>query len=384
MNIGENIIQYNFPTTIRFGKNASLELGPHLKTLNKKRPLIVSDKAIIGLPFFKSLIDSLKENGLDPFVFSEIDKNPIKKNVLLGTDTFKKNSCDSIVGLGGGASMDVARAIALKANHERDLFDFDDSLGGDRYVTEEIPYFITIPTTSGTGSEVGRSTVIADNETHEKKVLFSPKLMPKIVFADPWLTMKLPSQITAATGMDALTHNLEALFSKGFSPLCDGIALEGIKLVFQSLETATLNPDLESRSKMMMAALMGATAFQKGLGIVHSLAHPLSTLYDMHHGLANAIMMNFGVRFNAEVCEDKIKEICQTIGIQPSVECFLSHLENLNRTLGLPTNLVEANLGSIDVEKLADLAIKDVCHFCNPKEVTREDFLTIYKEATKC
>lgn len=384
MSIGNNIIQYNFPTIIRFGKNSSLELGPHLKGLNKMRPLIVSDKGLINLSFFQTLLENLKEQGLKPMVFSEIDKNPIKKNVLTGAEYFNENSCDSIVGLGGGASMDVARAIALKANHERDLFDFDDSLGGDQYVTEEIPYFVTIPTTSGTGSEVGRSTVIADDITHEKKVLFSPKLMAERVFADPWLTMDLPKIITATTGMDALSHNLEALFSKGFSPLCDGIALEGIKLVFQSIETATLKPDLESRSKMMMAALMGSTAFQKGLGIIHSLAHPLSTLYDMHHGLANAIMMSYGVKFNAEVCEDKIKEICQSIGIQPSIDCFLSHLENLNRNLNLPTTLTEAKLENIDVEKLADLAFKDVCHSCNPKEVSRENFLQIYKEASQC
>ncbi len=381
MNIGEEIVQFNFPTVISFGKNSSELLGPHLKERGLQNPLIVSDHSLTGLPIFLAIIDKLKSIGLKTTTFSEIDKNPVKKNVLAGVEVYKTNTCDSIVGLGGGASMDVARAIALKVNHERDLFDFDDSLGGDKYVTEDIPYFVTIPTTSGTGSEVGRSTVISDDLTHQKKVLFSPRLMPSHVFADPMLTMDLPPHITAATGMDALSHNIEAYFSKGFSPLCDGIALEGIRLIFESLETATLKPDLESRSKMMMAALMGATAFQKGLGIVHSLAHPLSTLYDMHHGLANALMLRYGVEFNAEICSSKINVICNMCGILPGN--FLTYLKDLNIKLNMPLTLKEAGIENPDFEKLSQLAIIDVCHQLNPQEVTKDDFYRIYEKASQ-
>ncbi|MFZ8933079.1 MAG: iron-containing alcohol dehydrogenase [Bacteriovoracaceae bacterium] len=323
----------------------------------------------------------MNQGHLEGVVFNGIDKNPIEKNVLDGVQAYKQQGCDCIIGLGGGASMDVARAIALKANHDRDLFDFDDAKGGDKYVVNEIPYFITVPTTSGTGSEVGRSTVISDNITKQKKVLFSPELMAKRVFADPELTMELPGFITAATGMDALSHNLEAYFSKGFSPLCDGIALEGIRLIFDSIEKATCSPDLESRSKMMMAALMGATAFQKGLGIVHSMAHPLSTLYDTHHGLANALMLRYGVEFNANACEDRIRNICQLIGIDPSVDCFLSHLESLNKNIEMPLNLKDAGIAEPDIDKLSQLALEDVCHQCNPVEVSLEDFKNIYKKA---
>lgn len=278
--------------------------------------------------------------------------------------------------------MDVARAIALKVHHPLDLFAYDDAIGGDRFVTEPVPYFVTVPTTSGTGSEVGRSTVIADDVTHEKKILFSPRLMAKKVFADPELTMGLPAFVTAATGMDALTHCVEAYLAKGFSPLCDGVALEGIRLIAESLEKATLNPDLESRAKMMMGALMGATAFQKGLGIVHSLAHPLSTLVDMHHGLANAVMIPYGMQFNQSVSGPRMKVIAETIGLQnPSAEGFIAWLRDLNQKLGIPSSLKSLNVNSSHIEKLADLAIKDPCHGSNEKPVTQADFLKIYQEA---
>ena len=372
---------YHFPTAIRFGKGVIEELGPHLLEVGRKRPLIVSDPGLVQLPVFRNVINQLKKQGLSPEVFSEIDKNPVRSNVLKGVEYYKRHQCDSIVGFGGGASMDVARAIALKVNHERDLFDFDDSKGGDRFVTEEIPYFVTVPTTSGTGSEVGRSTVISDDETHEKKILFSPRLLAKKVFADPELTMDLPPFVTAATGMDALTHNVEAYLSKGFSPLCDGIALEGIRLIAQGLERSVNRPDLESRSKMMIASLMGATAFQKGLGIVHSLAHPLSTVVNMHHGLANAIMIPFGMEFNAEVSRERMKTICEAANLpEKTPEAFIGWLRSLNTKIGLPVNLKDL-ITKEQVDRLSDLAFQDVCHACNPRSVTREDFKNIYEKA---
>lgn len=369
---------YNFPTIIRFGAGVIDELGPYLKEQGLTKPQIVSDKFLVELPFFKEIMISLEKLGLAPSVYTGISKNPVKSDVLGGVEAFHFENCDSIIGLGGGASMDVARAIAMKVHHpNNDLFDFDDALGGDKYVTEKIPHFVVVPTTSGTGSEVGRSTVIAEDDTHRKRVLFSPRVMASRVFADPELTMALPSPVTAATGIDALTHNIEAYLSKGFSPMCDGVAVEAIKLISQSLEKATHSPDIEARSKMMMAALMGATAFQKGLGIVHSLAHPLSTVFDTHHGLANAVMLPYGLEFNREVSKERFAFLEKVIGCNDLIQWT----RDLNKKLGMPASLKEMELDSSKLNELADLALADVCHQCNPRTVTLENFKAIYSEA---
>ena len=278
--------------------------------------------------------------------------------------------------------MDVARAIALRINHREDLFKYDDLIGGDVYVTNDIPHFITIPTTAGTGSEVGRSAIIADVETHQKKILFSPKLLAKIVFADPLLTMELPPFITAATGMDALTHNMEAFLAKMPHPLCEGIALEGISLINQSLEKAVNKPDLESRSKMMIASSMGAIAFQKGLGVVHSLAHPLSSLLDTHHGLANAVNIPYGMEFNIEGFENKFRRIARTLELKEETgEAVVKYLFDLNSKVNIPHKLSAIGVKQEHIETLADLAIADFAHPNNPKPVSREDFRNLYNKA---
>jgi alcohol dehydrogenase class IV len=373
---------YNFPTLVRFGKDVIEELGPHLFDMGLKKVLLVSDPGLVTLPVFTRVAEMIKTAGVEVVVFSEMAKNPVKSNVLKGVEVYTSHHCDSIVGFGGGVSMDVARAIALKINHPLDLFAYDDAIGGDQFVTGIIPYFVTVPTTSGTGSEVGRSTVISDDVTHEKKILFSPKLMARKVFADPALSMGLPPFVTAATGMDALTHNIEAYLAKGFSPLCDGIALEGIRLIAESIERATHRPDLESRAKMMMGSLMGATAFQKGLGIVHSLAHPLSTLVDMHHGLANAIMLPYGLEFNQSVSGPRMTTIAKTIGLKDTTpEGLIQWVVDLNKKLNIPTHLSSQNVNSSHIEKLADLAFKDPCWPSNEKPVTKNDFLEIYKKS---
>ena len=373
---------YHFPTEIFFGPGIVEKLGEHLKNQGLKNPLLVTDEGLSKLPLFSKIFKTLEKEGLKPVGHHEIHKNPIKSDVLSGVKNYHDQKCDSIIGLGGGASMDVARAIALKAYHERDLFDFEDSIGGDKHVTENIPYFVTIPTTSGTGSEVGRSTVISDDETKEKKILFSPRLMAKAVFADPELTLDLPFHVTAATGMDALTHNIEAFLAKGFNPLCDGLALEGIKLIKESLEEATHRPSLEAQSKMMMAALIGATAFQKGLGVVHSTAHPLSTVFDLHHGLANAIMLKYGLEFNLNSCKEKFEFLSKHIQLEDSSSGgFINFISELNQKLGLPHSLSSQGIKENDIEKLAALAHKDVCHQSNPKTVTEFDFRIIYKNA---
>lgn len=374
--------QYNFPTIIRFGAGAIKELPDHLKTNGLAQPLIVTDPVVKQLGFFKEIINSLEARLISAEVFSDIHKNPVKSDVLKGGEIFKTTNRDSIIGIGGGAAMDVARAIALRINHHRDLFEYDDLIGGDQYVTEEVPYFITVPTTSGTGSEVGRSAIISEDETHRKRILFSPKLLAKIVFADPLLTMDLPPFVTAATGMDALTHNMEAFLAKGFHPLADGIALEGIHLINESIVDAVNKPDLESRSKMMIASLMGAVAFQKGLGVVHSLAHPLSSLLDTHHGLANAVNLPYGMQFNISGFEEKFRRIARTMELKEETgEAVVKHLFELNKRIAMPVRLRDIGVKEEHLETLADLGFADFCHPNNPKPVTRTDFRKMYGEA---
>ena len=374
--------QFNFPTTIRFGAGAIKELPDHLLANGLSKPLIVTDPMVSGLDFFKAIKESLTAKSISVEVFSDIHKNPVKSDVLKGGDAFKATNRDCIIGIGGGAAMDVARAIVLRINHHRDLFDYDDLVGGDQYVTEDVPYFITVPTTSGTGSEVGRSAIISEDDTHRKRILFAPKLMAKIVFADPLLTKELPPFITAATGMDALTHNMEAYIAKNFHPMAAGIALEGISLINESIVNAVNKPDLASRSKMMIASLMGAVAFQKGLGVVHSLAHPLSSLLDTHHGLANAVNLPYGMRFNAPGLETEFKRMALTMELSETTgEAVINHLFELNKQLGLPTRLRDIGVKEEHIETLSDLALADFCHPNNPKPVSRNDFKQLYTEA---
>ncbi len=378
----DKIYQYNFPTTIRFGAGSSNELPDYLVKSNLSKPLVVTDPTVAQLPFFKKMMESLMAKNISVEVFSDIHKNPVKSDVYKGTDVFDDTKRDSIIGIGGGAAIDVARAILLRINHREDLFKYDDLIGGDIFVTNDVPHFITIPTTAGAGSEVGRSAIIADDVTHQKKILFSPKLLAKIIFADPLLTMELPSFITAATGMDALTHNMEAYLAKMPHPLCEGIALEGISLIHQSLEVAVNKPDLESRSKMLIASLMGAIAFQKGLGVVHSLAHPLSSLLDTHHGLANAVNIPYGMEFNIEGFENKFKRIASTLELKEhSGKAVVDYLFGLNSKINIPHKLSAIGVKPEHIETLADLAIADFAHPNNPKPVSREDFKQLYLKA---
>ncbi len=378
----DKVYQYNFPTTIRFGAGAVNELGDYLKTNGLQKPLIVTDPIIAQLDFFKKIVQDLGAKGISVEVFSDIHKNPVKSDVYKGGDAYDQTNRDSIIGIGGGAALDVARAIVLRVNHREDLFVYDDLIGGDIYVTNEVPHFITIPTTSGTGSEVGRSAIIADDETHQKKILFSPKLLAKIVFADPELTMGLPPAVTAATGMDALTHNMEAYIAKNPHPMCEGIALEGMSLIAQFIEAAVNKPTLEARSNMLIASIMGAVAFQKGLGVVHSLAHPLSSLLDTHHGLANAVNLPYGMEFNIAGCETQFKRMAKTLDLkEENGNAVVNYLFELNTKVGIPHKLSEIGVKESHIETLADLAFADFAHPNNPKPVTRENFKDLYLKA---
>jgi len=377
-----SVVQFNFPTIIRFGAGAVDEMPAFLFDQGCRRPLLVTDATIAALPFFKKIVAHLSAIGLTVTVFHNIHKNPVKSDVYAGTDQYDASECDAVIGLGGGAAIDVARAIVLRVHHREDLFKYDDLIGGDVYVTGPVPLFVTVPTTAGTGSEVGRSAIIADDETHQKKILFSPKLLAIRVFADPQVTFDLPPAITAATGMDALTHNMEALLAKNYHPICDGIALEGIRLIAGSLATAVNTPTLQSRADMLLASMMGAIAFQKGLGVVHSLAHPMSALLDTHHGLANAVNLPYGLAFNEVCAEEKFVRMAQVLPIaQKNAAGVIEWVRELNRQIGIPAKLREVGVKEEHLETLAQLALEDFAHPNNPQPVSLDDFRKLYAAA---
>lgn len=376
------ISQFNFPTIIRFGAGAIRELPNYLSSNGLNNPLLVTDPNVAQLSFFKKIEKELLNKGFQANTFYDIHKNPVKSDVYKGTDFFDQTKSDCIIGVGGGAALDVARAIVLRANHREDLFKYDDLIGGDVYVTNDVPHFITVPTTAGTGSEVGRSAIISDDVSHQKKILFSPKLMAKIVFADPELTYELPAFVTAATGMDALTHNMEAFLAKNYHPICDGIALEGMRLISGALKTAVNNPSAQSRADMLLGSMMGAIAFQKGLGVVHSLAHPLSSLLDTHHGLANAVNIPYGMKFNIDGFEDKFARMAQALNLKILTgNAVVNYLFELNTQVHIPHKLREIGVKQEHIETLADLASADFAHPNNPKPVSRNDFKELYEAA---
>ena len=291
------VYTFSFPTRIHFGPGARLRIGDDLHAQGLKRPLVVTDRGLAALPVFAEVLASL--SPLDAAPFSGVAGNPVASQVSAGVEAFRAHRADAIVGIGGGAALDVAKAVALMAVHPGHLFEYEDGLPDARPVDRPLPYWVAVPTTAGTGSEVGRSAVISDDLTKVKKIIFAPPLLARAVFADPEVTLGLPKAVTAATGMDALTHCIEAYLAKAYHPICDGIALEGLRLGAGALPRCVETPgDLEARGSMMMSSMMGAIAFQKGLGVVHSCAHALSTVADLHHGFANGLIIESALRFN--------------------------------------------------------------------------------------
>ncbi|HET9764033.1 MAG TPA: iron-containing alcohol dehydrogenase [Casimicrobiaceae bacterium] len=383
------IHRFAFPTTIHFGAGARKLVAEHLSAANLERPLLVTDRGIAPLPLLAAFLADLRQ--LDVAVYSDIGGNPVKKQVVDGVAAFARHRADCIVGLGGGAALDVAKAIALMAVHEGDVLEYAWDHPQVRPISRELPHFVAVPTTAGTGSEVGRSSVISDDRTHVKKTIFSPRLLAKAVFADPELTLDLPPAITAATGMDALTHNVESYLSPAYHPLCDGIALEGTRLAASTLRTAVREPhNLQARSDMLMASMMGAVAFQKDLGAVHSCAHALSTVADLHHGLANGIMIDHVMRFNRPAATARMAELAHVVGVgrggaDASAAAFVDWLTALKADLAIPANLSAHRTGRpvtrADVPALVEVAINDTCHQTNPRPCTRADFEQIFAEA---
>jgi alcohol dehydrogenase class IV len=386
------INRFSFPTTIHFGPGARRLVADHLKEQGIKRPLIVTDRGIAPLPLLKAFVADLQ--GLDAGIYSEIWGNPVKRQVDNGVAAYRAHRADAVIGLGGGAALDVAKAIAVMATHPGDVLEYAWDHPQVRPIDQPIPYFIALPTTAGTGSEVGRSSVVSDDVTHIKKIIFSPRLLAKAVFADPELTLDLPPGITAATGMDALTHNIESYLSPEYHPMCDGIALEGVRIAARALPIAVRDGrNLQARSDMLMSSMMGAIAFQKDLGAVHSCAHALSTVADLHHGLANGIMIDHVMRFNLQSASAKMAELARVAGVtgvagmseEAAARAFIGWLAQMKVNVGIPATLGALRsarpVTKADIPALVDVAIRDTCHATNPRKCTSADFERIFAEA---
>jgi hypothetical protein len=386
------IERFSFPTTIHFGVGARKLIGAHLTGLGIARPLVVTDRGIAALPLLRDFLQVLP--GLAVGVYAEVGGNPGRKQVMDGADAYRAHRADAVVGLGGGAALDVAKAVALMAAHPGDILEYAWDHPQVRPMDQPLPHFVAVPTTAGTGSEVGRSSVISDDDTHVKKIIFSPLLLARAVFADPELTLDLPTLITAATGMDALTHNVESYLSPAYHPLCDGIAVEGVRIAARALPVAVKDGhDLAARSDMLMSSMMGAIAFQKDLGAVHSCAHALSTVLDMHHGLANGIMIDHVMRFNLPAAPEKMAELAHVArapgGDSGSAEArgraFIAWLADLKSRLEIPARLsdycVPRRITRADLPRLVEVATADICHQTNPRKCTAADFEKLFASA---
>ena len=375
-----SITRFAFPTAIHFGPGARKLVAEHLKEKGLKRPLIVTDKGLATLPILHDFAENL--TGLDVKVYAGVFGNPVKKQVDDGAAAYKEHRADCVIGFGGGAALDVAKAVALMAVHEGNVLQYAWDHPQVLPIKNPLPYFVALPTTSGTGSEVGRSSVISDDATHVKKVVFNPVLLAKAVFADPELTLDLPPPVTAATGMDALTHNVESYLSPAYHPLCDGIALEGARIAAHAIETAVREPrNLQARSDMMMSSMMGAIAFQKDLGAVHSCAHALGTVVDMHHGLANGIMIDHVMRFNLDAADRKMAELARVCGAGTSAMDFVEWLVALKARINIPAKLGAKGVTAHHIPELVKIAVDDICHQTNPKPCKAQDFERIFSSA---
>ena len=374
---------WNYPTTVWVGKNRAKDLEKACVEIKTLKPLLVTDKDLINLEFIKDLVNDL-EKKFKLSTFSNFSGNPTGENVDEGVEVFKKNSCDSVVAVGGGSALDVGKAIAFMSGQSRPIWDFEDI--GDywkRADEKNISPIIAIPTTAGTGSETGRASAIINSRTGIKKIIFHPKFLPSIVILDPVLTKDLSPRLTGATGMDALAHNLEAFCAPGFHPMADGIAIEGIRLIKKSLLKALKNgSDLDARSDLLAAASMGSTAFQKGLGAIHSLSHPLNAQFNLHHGLSNAIFMPYVLTFNKENIEKRIISICDYLNLSKSFDAFLEWVLELRKELNIPHKLSDViEIKKMNLDDLSKMALDDPSTSSNPKKLTINDMKAMYEHS---
>ena len=376
---------WNYPTTIWVGQNRIKDLSLACKKLNISKPLFVTDRDLVKSNIVKKTLVDLKNENLSFETFSNVSGNPSGSHVEEGVNFFNQKKCDGVIAFGGGSGLDVGKAIAFMSGQNLPIWDFEDI--GDNWTranNNKISPIIAVPTTAGTGSETGRASVIQNESTGVKKIIFHPKFLPSIVILDPILTIDLPSNITAATGMDALAHNLEAFCAPGFHPMADGIALEGMRMINQWLLKAVKDgSNIEARMNMLTAASMGSTAFQKGLGAIHSLSHPVNAVNNIHHGLSNAIFMPYVLTFNKDVIEEKIIKICKYLELQnQSFDAFIQRVLELRQKLDMPHKLSDViKKEDFDIERLSKMALDDPSTSSNPKKMTVNDMKTLYEHS---
>src|SRR5581483_2166358 len=371
---------WNFPTSIRFGAGRVRELPEVCRTLGMSRPLLVTDAALARLPLVSAAVTTCAEAGLECLVYSNVQGNPIADNVMYGVATFQAGGHDGVIAFGGGSGLDVGKAVGLMVGQSRPLFDFEDR--EDWYLRVNVSGMapvVAVPTTAGTGSEVGRAAVIVDPADHTKKIIFHPRMMPGMVVADPELTFGLPPQVTAATGMDALSHSLEAYCSPLYHPLAEGIAVEAMRLVKEWLPAAVEEGgNLTARANMLIASSMGATAFQKGLGAMHSLSHPCGANLNTHHGLTNAVVMPYVLAWNRPAIEAKLQRLAAYLGLPGGFDAILEWLLSLRRRIGIPNTLAEIGVQPEHAARFAPQALADPSTPTNPLPMSRDDFEHLY------
>ncbi len=371
---------WSYPTAIKFGAGRISELPAHCVALGLKRPLLVTDRALAGLPITAAALDLLEAAGLGRGLFGEVDPNPNEMNLAAGLATYKAGGHDGVVAFGGGSALDLGKLVAFMSGQSRPVWDFEDV--GDWWTRADpagIAPIIAVPTTAGTGSEVGRAGILTNSETHMKKIIFHPKILPSVTICDPELTVGMPRFITAGTGMDALAHCLEAYCSPHYHPMSQGIALEGMRLVFENLPSVYANPeDLTGRAHMMSAAAMGAVAFQKGLGAIHSLSHPVGAVYNTHHGTTNAVVMPMVLDFNRAAIEGRIENVAAYLGIKGGYAGFYEAVMQLRSDLSIPPNLSAMGVEFARLDELTDMALQDPSCGGNPVEMTRENTRALF------
>ena len=371
---------WSYPTAVRFGLGRIKELADHCKAVGMKKPLLVTDKALASLPITAQALDILDAAGLGRAVFSEVDPNPNEMNMEAGLKVYRAGGHDGVVCFGGGSALDLGKMIALMVDQKVPVWDLEDI--GDWWTRADgskIAPIVAVPTTAGTGSEVGRAGVLTNSATHKKKIIFHPKLLPSVTICDPELTVGMPRFITAGTGMDALAHCLEAYSSPFYHPMSQGIALEGMRLVFENLPKVYDNPnDLEARAHMMSAAAMGAVAFQKGLGAIHSLSHPVGAVYGTHHGTTNAVVMPMVMEFNRKAIEDRIEKAAAYLGFEGGFAGFHDQVMELRAKLAIPENLSAMGVQFGDLDMLTEMALEDPSCSGNPVKMTRENTRKLY------
>lgn len=377
------VANWSYPTAIRFGAGRISELTEACKSAGIMQPLFVTDSGLAKLDITQKTLAMLEQAGLRAALFSDVKPNPVESNLAAGVEVFRSGGHDGVIAFGGGSGLDTGKLIAFMAGQTRPVWDFEDI--GDWWTRADagrIAPIVAVPTTAGTGSEVGRAGVVTDEATHTKKVIFHPKMMPKVVICDPELTVGMPPVITAGTGMDALAHCLEAYCAEFYHPLATGIAVEGVRLVFENLPKAVKNgADLEARANMMSAAAMGATAFQKGLGAIHSLSHPVGALYDTHHGMTNGVFIPYVLAFNRKAIEPKITRLAGFLEIPDGFGGFLKAVLDLRKAVGVPHTLDGLKVDGSQRDLIADMAIVDPTAGGNPVKLTREGALEIFDMA---